>query len=378
MDRVSTFISIPMSQIAENITAYNTRLGNMTEAYINNSFTTDSIPTYGDNITTAPFENNMSATSLHPVLPSAFIAAHFGFRFLFSFLAIFGNLLTIIAVFRYESLHSNTSYLICNLAIADLIGGSLSPLVFAHQMLADKLVFIPICLVEKYLSILSGSMNVYSVLGIAVDRYIFIAHPLHYTLLVTSKRTFMAVCLTWFITVVEMAVAFAVGQHLEMGMTCKFSVFLSRMVYNNLMMPQLFTVAIVTVGFYIAIARIAHKQGKAIAALNQPYDTYAATANRQQKRIAKMMITVLGTYFGCWIPQSIASVLLNTYPSSMFFVVLEKITELMFWINTWANPIIYAWKSKDFRTAFRKLLNLPSNNVGVASFNPAVAPAVNT
>ena len=371
MDTASSSFTIPLSQIAEDMTTSMTELVNITAAFGKGSNTTDNI--------TAAAGDNSTSTALHqPLLSSTFITVHFGFRFLWSFLAIFGNLLTLIAVVRYDSLHNNTSYLICNLAIADLIGACMTPLVVAHFMLADKPLFIPLCLAEKFISALSNAINVYSVLGIAVDRYIFIAHPLHYTLLVTTKRTFIFVGITWFLMSVQMALMFGLGQELQMGMTCKFSVFLSNIVYNNILLPHLLIVSMITLGFYMAIARIAHKQGMAIAALNQPYDTFEASANRQQKRIAKMMITVLGTYFGCWIPQSIASVLLNTYPSSMFFVVLEKITELIFWINTWANPIIYAWKSKDFRAAFRKLLNLPSNSVGVALFNLANVPVVNS
>ena len=246
--------------------------------------------------------------------------------------------------------------------MADLIGGSLTPVVIAHQYLVDDPIFIPLCLTEKYFSTISTSNNVFSILWIAVDRYIFIAHPLRYTMLVTSTRTFLVIGFTWLFTTTELAFMFIVGQELVMGMTCKFAVFLSKLVYSYLLLPQVGIIAVITACLYIAIARIAYKQGKAIAALNQPYDTYEASANRQQKRIAKMMITVLGTFFLCYIPQSLASVLLKTYTNSLSIVILEKITVLIYWTNTWVNPIIYAWKSKDFRVAFRKLLGLKASN----------------
>ena len=328
-----------------------------------------------DNTTALPYGNDITDTPYTPVLPATFIVVHFGFRLLWSVFAVFGNLLTLIAVVRYETLHNNTSYLICSLTMADMLGGCLSPMVIAHQVLVDDPVFIPLCLVEKYLSMVSISCNTHSILWIAVDRYIYISHPLRYPTLVTSTRTFAVIGCIWLYTTGQFAIVFVWGQKLRMGMTCKFSVFLNHTVYNNILMPQILVKAIVTVGLYIAIANIAYKQGKAIAALNQPYDTHEATVNRQQKRIAKMMITVLGTFFVAYIPQSIASVLLGMYSTSMSIIILEKITELIYWVNTWANPIIYAWKSRDFRVAFRKILGLKTSNSVVAAGAPA--PALN-
>ena len=49
-----------------------------------------------------------------------------------------------------------------------------------------------------------------------------------------------------------------------------------------------------------------------------------------------------------------------------------QLTVLFYWANTWLNPLIYAWKSQDFRKAFRKLLGLKPTNL----VDPA-APQVN-
>ena len=287
----------------------------------------------------------------------------YGLRVLFSLLAIFGNLLTIIVVARFESLHNSTSYFICSLAVADLITGIMTSTAVALHLLGiyDPL-YIPICRVHIGFSGVSIFNNICSILWIAVDRYIFIAHGLRYPVFVTPTRTFLVISFTWLYSMTESSLLIGLSKGPTTPTACKYSLFLSKMVYNNILIPRIVVLALLTVGFYTAISCIAYKQGKKIASLKQPYDTYEATTNRQQKRIAKMMIMVLGTYFMCYIPQIVISMLENIYTDSMVILVLEKITVVIYWTNTWINAMIYAWKSEDFRVAFRKLLGLKANN----------------
>ena len=299
-----------------------------------------------------------------PELPTSFLTLHFGVRMMWTMFAIFGNVLTIVAVVCFESLQNNISYLICSLAVADLLGGTLTPMVIAHHVLKDKPIFIPLCLVEKAISLVSTVANLASISWIATDRFIFIAHPLHYSMWVTPRRIFYVITISWILFITEVVGLFYIEANLKMGMTCKMAVFLSNLVFTKIIVPQIFVYAIITICFYAAICRIAYKQGQAIAALNQPYNTYEATTNQQQKRIAKMMITLLGTYFACYLTQIAASIILNS-KRTVFNQMVERGTVLIYWANTWLNPVIYAWKSKDFKVAFRELLRLkPSNEVG--------------
>ena len=358
---MTDFFNNSLTQMASTVVTPTT--GNMTIAMIDGNNITGDILLDTDNYTTLPYDSNMTSTRSEVLLPSSFITVHYGLRVLFSLLAIFGNLLTIIVVARFESLHNSTSYFICSLAVADLMTGIMTSTAVALHVLGiyDPL-YIPICRVHITLSLVSTLNNICSILLIAVDRYIFIAHGLRYLVFVTPTRTFLVIGFTWLYSMTETSLLIGLSKGPTTQTACKYSLFLSKMVYNNILIPQFVVLALVTVGFYIAISCIAYKQGKKIAALKQPYDTYEATTNRQQKRIAKMMIMVLGTYFMCYIPQIVISILENIYTDSMVILVLEKISSLFFWTNTWINPMIYAWKSEDFRVAFRKLLGLKANN----------------
>ena len=370
---MTDFFNNSLTQMASTVVTPTT--GNMTIAMIDGTNNTGDILLDTDNYTTLPYDSNITSTRSEVLLPSSFINVHYGFRVLFSLFTIFGNLLTIIVVARFDSLHNSTSYFICSLAVTDLMTGILTSTAVALHVLGiyDPL-YIPICRVHIALGLVSTANNICSILFIAVDRYIFIAHGLRCLVLVTPTRTFLVIGFSWLYTMIEMSVLVGLGEGPTTPTTCKYSLFLSKMVYNNIFMPRFAILTLITAGFYTAISCIAYKQGKKIAALNQPYNTYEATTNRQQKRIAKMMIMILGTFFICYIPLLVTLVLQRVYTDSMVLLVLEKIAAVIFWTNTWINPIIYAWKSEDFRVAFRKILGLKANNLAAVDI---LLPVVN-
>ena len=352
-----------------------TESGNMTAASIDGNNITDSM--YFDENVNSHHDDNVTTTPNELILPFAFTTVHYGLRVLGASLTIIGNLLTIIAVARFEDLQNNTSYFICSLAVADIVQGSMASTAIAlHVIGIYHPRYLSVCLFHIVATLLAITTNVFSIFWIAVDRYIFIAHPLHYPLLVTSTRTFLVIGFTWLSTTVQLAVMIAVGQRPVIGMTCKYSIFITKTMWIYINMPEFIGLSMITIVLYTAISCIAYKHGKRIAALKQPYNTYEATTNRQQKRIAKMMIMVLGTFFICYIPILIVSIVEWFFTKSLLMVVLEKITVIIAWTNTWINPIIYAWNSKQFNLSFRKLLGLKVNSTRSVYIQPT-RPVVN-
>ena len=63
----------------------------------------------------------------------------------------------------------------------------------------------------------------------------------------------------------------------------------------------------------------------------------------------------MGTYYGFFLPQ-----IINFYVEYNF--IIKQYTSaslyLIFFLNPIVNPIIYAWMSPDFKTAFKTILRL--------------------
>ena len=60
-----------------------------------------------------------------------------------------GNSLSIWAVVRYERLQTCTNYLICSLAVSDLVASVMVPLIMVYELHPDSWLFIPTCLFHQ-------------------------------------------------------------------------------------------------------------------------------------------------------------------------------------------------------------------------------------
>ena len=76
------------------------------------------------------------------------------------------------------------------------------------------------------------------------------------------------------------------------------------------------------------------------------------SVGRRHIRLTKMLALVVGLYVALYVPH----VVLVLVTDRGDLVGLVQAAVLISDINFWINPLIYAWKSKDFRKAFKKIL----------------------
>ena len=241
--------------------------------------------------------------------------------------------------------------------MADLLPGLQTPAVILHHILIDHPSFVPICLVEKTFSLISIRANCINILWISIDRLLYIAYPLKYPLWQSTTKTFTLIAVTWGYLIIETPLFIYFGHALKPGGICKVSVILNDFLYDYYFTPPITVCLSITIVCYIIIARIAHKQSIAIAAQHHPFETLEASIHRSQKKIAKMMFTVLASYLLSYLPQFLFAQLLQNKRTEPR-VIMERIASLIFYTNSFANPIIYAWKSQEFKRAFKKILHM--------------------
>ena len=291
------------------------------------------------------------------VLPIGFLSIYFIVRVIWSILSIGGNGLTIYSVAKFKSLRSSTNYLVASLAMADFIQGLQTPAVILHNMFVNHQIFIPICLIEKTFTTISIRGNCLNTLWIAIDRFFYIVYPFRYPLWMTKSKVFMIIVLTWLYLLIETPLLVYFENVLKLGSICSVSQVFSRRVYNGYFVPKLFVCILGTIFCYIAIGIVAYKQSVAIAAQQQPFETLESSTFQRQKKIAKMMFMVLGTYLLSYLP-SVAMATINQRGASLVSLAMGRITTIFLLCNTFLNPFIYAWKSKEFNKAFKKVLGV--------------------
>ena len=140
-------------------------------------------------------------TAIHHTFPNSLLLALVVFKFFAMIIGIFGNVTVIIYTIFLNKKKTATSYLVGNLALADLL---------------VCLTFYPIWIIE-FVQILLKIDNdqelfckfsratiwafmfasIATLLAITVDRYLFIVKPLRYPFIVTHRRVFLAVSGIW-------------------------------------------------------------------------------------------------------------------------------------------------------------------------------------
>ena len=142
-----------------------------------------------------------NATALNTISSNVLLCS-VGFKFIAMIIGILGNVTVIIHTFLLTKEKTATSYLVGNLALADLL---------------VCLTFYPIWIVELIQVILNIDndqdlfckfsrstiwafmfVSIATLLAITIDRYLYIVKPLRYPQIVTRQRLFLAVSGIWF------------------------------------------------------------------------------------------------------------------------------------------------------------------------------------
>ena len=114
-------------------------------------------------------------------------------------LAIFGNLLTIVAVIKTRSLRARHAFLpTTSLAFSDLFFSLLCCPVNYVTTLMDKKGINPIfCRINGFLGILFCLSSILTLSILSLDRYVCIVKPFRYEIWITSKRIKIVLVLQW-------------------------------------------------------------------------------------------------------------------------------------------------------------------------------------
>lgn len=125
---------------------------------------------------------------------------------LISLLATVGNLLVIVAVVRFSVLRTPTNHFVAALALADLLVGLNIPFYVSFYFDVPFYTCHPtLCQIKTFVAMWTTLCSFMLLIGVAVDRYVSIVHPLSYPRLVSrrvSRTVVVSVCVyvTAFVT----------------------------------------------------------------------------------------------------------------------------------------------------------------------------------
>nr|XP_060612843.1 adenosine receptor A2b [Anolis sagrei ordinatus] len=274
-------------------------------------------------------------------------------------LSIAGNLLVCLAVGLNRSLQTATNYFLVSLAVADVAVGLLA-IPFAVVISVGLRTDFHACLFLACFVLVLTQGSIFSLLAVAVDRYVAIKRPLRYKSLVTGKRARGIIAMLWLLSFgIGLTPLIGWNQRSTVNCTngtvrCLFEevVPMDYMVYFNFLGCVLLPLALM-LGIYAKIFLVACRQLRQMELAGN-----SRTTLQREVSAAKSLAIIVGLFALCWLPLHILNCL------SLFWTGFANhkphwamnLTIILSHANSAVNPIIYAYRIRDFRGTFRRIL----------------------
>lgn len=260
-----------------------------------------------------------------------------------SVLIVFGNSLVVGAFRVNRRLRTKTNLLLISLAIADLLIGTISlPLWIYTKLVPDY----PMSLYNFYVTfdVVCGVSSILNLTAISLERCYALLHPIKHRNI--RKRAILAIIF------VAWMLALLAGSMLE------FLTLKAKKYYGIIVTVTFFFLPLVIIlaayGTIFHIAR-AHARGRGVSSF------------KKDLRIATTVAVVIGLFVICWSPFFALNFAFSVCGAKGFkssgCIQLLSLSDIVLSINKWlqygnsvCNPIVYGFRNKDFRRAFRKIL----------------------
>lgn len=297
--------------------------------------------------------------------------------------AVFGNILVVTAVMRFERLRGAiTNYFIVSLACADFLVAILVMPFNASIEISGKWQFGRfMCDIFNSNDVLFSTASILHLCCISMDRYIAIMHPFKYESKMTRFRVFVMIAITWISSILISYIPIqshwytttdTLQEMADKPEECLFSV---NKIYAVVSSSISFWIPCTIMVFvYVKIYMEARRQETQIkqcgynikcprpSEFNSLNDDQSDRRNdrkrmRREHKAAKTLGIIMGAFVLCFLPFFSWYLVTTLCGDACPYPPLLGST--LFWLgyfNSCLNPVIYAYFNRDFRSAFKKLL----------------------
>ncbi|CAH1780722.1 unnamed protein product [Owenia fusiformis] len=306
--------------------------------------------------------NEMYVEMLKPILPPAELSIHLVVEILLMVLICSSNIMVLVSMSVHKCLHTVTNMFLVSLAIADLLMGLfgcpldiiilyIMPLHLGRHI-QDKW----LCAARLFCHNVSAGASVYSMVGIAIDRFIAVKYPLRYRELITHTRVGIFIGCIWVYIIIGSSVNF-LGDIVKFGPgdTCR-SVQVRDPNFVLFVKCNILVTFLVSTFAHIVVAIVATHQRAKVASELAAFNNNLAVAYKKENRITKTMSLIVGLFVLCWLPYILITMVKFKGSEPKWFKHLFSFTVEISIANSLINPWIYAFRLKLWRKAMKNVL----------------------
>lgn len=257
------------------------------------------------------------------------------------------NLLVIMAVIKNKNLHSPMYCFICNLAVFNTISSFSKALENILLLFKDAGRLNSRGPFELKIDDIMDSLlcmcflgSIFSILAIAVDRYISIFHALRYHMLMTMRRVLVILFSIW--------VLCGTSGALMVG-------FFEAATVKIFFIVLFFTALLLILLLYVHMFLLARHHANRIASMPG-----AQAQHRKSGLRGALTLTILiGVFVACWAPFSLHLLIMMICPENPYCECYRSLFQLhvvLLVSHAVIDPAIYAFRSVELRNTYKKML----------------------
>lgn len=269
-------------------------------------------------------------------------------------IAVAGNFLLCVTIYKdpYRRLRNTGSYLVVNLAVADLLTGLLTePLYAAFEitnfMGTELRILYVIGETTAYVFV---NASILSILSLALDRFIAVKYLLSHAQKMDRHRTVTIIFLVWLYSLLFSMLRF-------MGVPQDIFYWLDLHINYTLFVGIL-------IGLYVSIyCKIKHQlaqslrtQGYNSETRRQPVHNEIEAKMKAERKMTKTVFLLVLVAIICMLPLFImlhVELLCESCIAKPALKTISKLSEPILFLNSGLNPFLYAWTIPKYRQALK-------------------------
>lgn len=286
-----------------------------------------------------------------------------------SFGTVLGNCVVCFAIYNHPALRHVTYLSIFSLAIADSLAGLVAmPSYILKKFTWDEPTQTIVCDIFRSSYFLTGYASILSLSVISVERLIAVRNPLNHITIVSRRRVVLALVFAWADALLVSSLPFFPWEQDNPYKECTYSPthwWSIMVIITNVMTP--FLVIVICYSFMYITAQ-SHVKKMSQSSRQLSHNNKNAAKNHKERRANITIMIVIGVFVVCWFPSCFYYFLQKTCPECFPETFKAKqslvnaLVKVLTFASSFVNPIIYCWRSREFRSVFLKICRRKKRN----------------